>query len=135
MGAWTKGGRAALVVGSLVLLGCVVLGCGGTNGNLGGWGRPGSLLVGQALPLSRPDNPTTGFTWHINWTPQTAMRLALDQYVPNATPPGSVGGGGTHFWRLEALQPGDVTVTLQHGQWWGGGTVEPPETIVVHISE
>jgi inhibitor of cysteine peptidase len=100
-----------------------------TESDLGGGVE---LAVGERLLLTLPDNPTTGFEWRYDWQPFDYLALLEDSYRPDQ--PVSVGSGGTRELLLEALQAGEVTVTLQYLRPWEGGDEEQPQTLKVTVT-
>ncbi len=90
------------------------------------------LQTGQELQLALAENPTTGYQWTITWAPAEALRQTRDEYV--AAPAGArVGSGGTHFFTLVAMAPGEVWVAIRYARPWAGGESELPRSLHVHI--
>ena len=79
-------------------------------------GQTVELSTGQVMELRLPENPTTGFRWHVTSPGGPACRIVSDTYEPpNLAPPGA---GGAHVWRVEAVQPGLCNLTLRYSRSW-----------------
>jgi inhibitor of cysteine peptidase len=78
------------------------------------------LAVGQEIEISLPENPTTGFRWHLGSSGEPACALLDDSFEPpsGASGGGSPGQGGRHHWRLEAMQPAQGRVEIMSRRPW-----------------
>lgn len=95
------------------------------------YGTTQTIGVGDLAVLALPANPSTGYGWHRNWTPRTALKLTKTHYAPNE--PQLDGSGGTQYYEFKATRTGTVVVTVQYGQWWAGGQTEKPQTLTLNI--
>jgi inhibitor of cysteine peptidase len=134
--------RATLALLAVCL--CVAVlalaGCGGSDSTThpagdvtmrpADFGTGATLTVGQTMEILLDANPTTGYTWHCTWTPESGLSL-IDSYVP--TVPILEGSGGTQHFVISATQVGQYTVTVQYGRWWVGGERENPQTFIVTV--
>jgi len=79
-------------------------------------GQTVELSTGQVMELRLPENPTTGFRWHVTSPGGPACRIIFDTYQsPDRAIPGA---GGAHVWRVEAVQPGLCNLTLRYSRSW-----------------
>jgi inhibitor of cysteine peptidase len=78
------------------------------------------LKTGETLMISLDSNPSTGYSWEIQETDETLLKLKGDpefvQPPDNGTP--IVGAGGTQVFRFEALKAGTTTLTLVYHRPW-----------------
>lgn len=76
--------------------------------------------AGEPFEIALPENPTTGYLWHV------AERGALEDAAAPAFESGgsAVGAGGTRTFRLTAPQPGRSTVALTLQRPGGGPPVQ-----------
>lgn len=80
-----------------------------------------ALKVGDTLQVSLGSNPSTGFTW----VPQMQITNAAvlvqtghEALAPSATRPGAA---ASEVWALQAMAPGNTTVSTTYGRPWPGG--------------
>ncbi|MFD2644650.1 protease inhibitor I42 family protein [Pseudomonas japonica] len=79
---------------------------------------PVHLAVGQALTLSLPSNPSTGYRWLLQ-NPANAVLTPLGPEVySSADSDGTVGSAGQSTWRLRASQAGSGHLLLVYQQPW-----------------
>ena len=79
-------------------------------------GQTVELSTGQVMELRLPENPTTGFRWHVTSPGGPACRIVFDTYQsPDRAIPGA---GGAHVWRVEAAQAGLCNLTLRYSRSW-----------------
>jgi inhibitor of cysteine peptidase len=75
------------------------------------------LAVGQVIEISLPENPTTGFRWHLSSSGEPACALLDDSFEP-PTGGASPGQGGRHHWRLQAMHPAQGRVEIASRRPW-----------------
>lgn len=88
---------------------------------------PTRLQVGQALTLTLPSNPSTGYRWKVK-EPAAAVLRSLSPEVYSA--PGDedvVGSAGVSTWRYQASSTGDAQLMLVYQQPWAED-VDPVQT-------
>ena len=80
-----------------------------------------ALKVGDTLQVSLGSNPSTGFTW----VPQMQITNAAvlvqtghEALAPSATRPGAA---ASEVWALQAMAPGNTTVSTTYGRPWPSG--------------
>lgn len=71
--------------------------------------------IGETIEIRLPENPTTGFRWHLTADGSPACSLIHDDFSAPAGPPGR---GGVHTWRFEALRAGECDIELRHRRRW-----------------
>jgi inhibitor of cysteine peptidase len=82
-------------------------------------GKRARVPVGQFVLVRLPGNPTTGYGWRAAALGGQSVRLLMEpQYVPATAKPGMVGGGGTFFFKFQAIQPGTTTIRLVYVRSW-----------------
>jgi inhibitor of cysteine peptidase len=74
------------------------------------------LAVGDTIELRLAENPTTGFRWQLIDNEGSVCTVASDSFE---IPPGAPGGGGQHSWIIQADQPGECVIELQHRRRFG----------------
>jgi len=89
-------------------------------------GGSANVTAGEPFRVELPENPTTGFTWHLQDTPTT--RLLSDTSATSGT---EFGRGGMRQWTLEATQAGSATLTMELRR---GGQVQPSDTFQVTVN-
>ncbi len=85
---------------------------------------PIRLQVGQALTLTLPSNPSTGYRWRVENPAANVLRnLGPEVYsAPEAEE--VVGSAGISTWRYQASSAGDAQLVLVYQQPWAADT--PP---------
>lgn len=88
---------------------------------------PIHLQVGQALTLSLPSNPSTGYRWRVqNAAPQILRSLGPEVYsAPQEAD--VVGGEGLSTWHFQAEAVGQGQLLLVYQQPWAS-EVQPVQT-------
>ncbi len=81
------------------------------------FGTSVGLVVGQELRVSLRANETTAYRWRCTLEPTEGLKLIEERYDADPNPKHAAGTGGTQVYRLRAVQPGTVTVTLEHAPW------------------
>ncbi|MDH0303944.1 MULTISPECIES: protease inhibitor I42 family protein [unclassified Pseudomonas] len=88
---------------------------------------PARLQVGQALTLTLPSNPTTGYRWLLqNPAPEILRSLGPEVYS-SPEEAGIVGSGGLSSWRFQAKAAGEGHLILVYQQPWAP-EVRPVQT-------
>lgn len=80
-----------------------------------------ALKVGDTLQVSLGSNPSTGFTWAPQMQITDAAVLVQtghEALAPSATRPGAA---ASDVWALQAMAPGNTTVSTTYGRPWPGG--------------
>jgi inhibitor of cysteine peptidase len=78
-------------------------------------GQEIELQAGQELEIRLPENPTTGFRWHLGSRGDPTCRLLDDFYEADSDRPGS---GGSHYWRFQAAQTGFGAIVFVYKRSW-----------------
>jgi inhibitor of cysteine peptidase len=87
-------------------------------------GREVVALVGDALVVQLPENPTTGFRWALASFSSNTLELARDEFQTAAE--AGVGGGGLRMLRFVARRAGKVRIELKLARAWESG---PPKAV------
>ncbi|MEA1870892.1 MAG: protease inhibitor I42 family protein, partial [Candidatus Bipolaricaulota bacterium] len=97
-------------------------------------GQTIALREGDLLLIALPGNPTTGYEWEQTNSEEESILSPLEglDYQPQSAPAGTVGSGGTFFFRFKADSAGESDLTFTYRRPWeeGPGT----ETITFHVT-
>jgi inhibitor of cysteine peptidase len=80
-------------------------------------GREFVLARSEVFNISLPENPTTGFRWHLNPDPKCV--LVEDRFDPGGSAPGC---GGTRFWRFQVTETGCAELEFVCRRSWEQST-------------
>ncbi|HEY5522658.1 MAG TPA: protease inhibitor I42 family protein [Desulfuromonadaceae bacterium] len=72
------------------------------------WGS--AEASGGYVFISLAENPTTGYQWVLEPGAEGVLSQESDEYMPDESPEGPVGAGGTRAWRFAAAAAGEVTL-------------------------
>ncbi|HEX7967188.1 MAG TPA: protease inhibitor I42 family protein [Stellaceae bacterium] len=75
------------------------------------------LAVGETVEVRLPENPSTGFRWHVIADGKPACALVGDAFAAPSGPPGR---GGEHSWTFGAVHPGQCDIELRYRRRWEG---------------
>jgi inhibitor of cysteine peptidase len=81
----------------------------------------GSLLSvnkGDAVNVSLPETPTTGYRWAIDSVDGAVLQLQNSTFA--LTPGVGIGGGGTRTMTFQAVRPGSTNLSLKLWRDWIG---------------
>ena len=81
-------------------------------------GFDGQLIempLGETLELRLPENPVTGFRWHLQSSGEPILTLVADSFEPGDGTPGQ---GGIHWWRFQSVKTGTASVQLYYRRRW-----------------
>ncbi|MFJ3075615.1 MULTISPECIES: protease inhibitor I42 family protein [Pseudomonas] len=88
---------------------------------------PKRLQVGQALTLTLPSNPTTGYRWLVQNPASNVLRSLGPEVYSAPEDAGIVGSSGISSWRFEARAAGEGHLVLVYQQPWAP-EVRPVQT-------
>lgn len=83
--------------------------------------RSTTLAVGDFLQVSLASNPSTGFTWDeklLISDPKALAQTGHEAIAPRESRPGAA---GSEVWMVQAMAPGNSTVSTSYGRPWEGG--------------
>lgn len=83
--------------------------------------RSTTLAVGDFLQVSLGSNPSTGFAWAEKLLISDPKVLAQTGHEVIAPKQGQPGAAGSEVWMLQAMAPGNTTVSTTYGRPWPGG--------------
>lgn len=95
-----------------------------------------SLAVGggDAIAITLPENPTTGFEWAIDQTDSKIIELR-DAVFSLLSEPG-IGSGGVRTFRFQAKIPGTVQLRLKKWRsWQGDSSIEERFEVTILVRE
>jgi inhibitor of cysteine peptidase len=142
--------RSACVL--LILLGALLLGGWGCAGSERSYATNGSkttvvtvtqtdqgksvrVVVGERLEVALPENPTTGFQWSLEPSPDGILQLESSTYVP-AGPTAKPGGGGTRVFRFSSQKRGTATPQFKLWRaWQGEASVRQHFSVTIQVEE
>ena len=78
-------------------------------------GQAIEMLLGDTLELRLPENPVTGFRWHLQTGGDPVLALVGDSFGPGDGTPGQ---GGIHWWRFQVVQTGAAVLELSYRRKW-----------------
>lgn len=83
--------------------------------------RSTTLAVGDFLQISLGSNATTGFQWAEKLLISDPKVVAQTGHEVIAAKDGKPGASGNEVWMLQAMAPGNTTVSTTYGRPWPGG--------------
>lgn len=83
--------------------------------------RSTTLAVGDFLQVSLGSNPSTGFKWAEKLLISDPKVVAQTGHEVIASKQGQPGAAGSEVWMLQAMAPGNSTVSTTYGRPWPGG--------------
>ncbi|MEW6142451.1 MAG: protease inhibitor I42 family protein [Chloroflexota bacterium] len=86
---------------------------------------PITASVGKPFVIALASNPTTGFSWQLNYDTMI-LTLTNKDYVQDPGAAGRVGAGGTEKFTFQGVKTGTTKVTLTYQRPWE--SVPPTET-------
>ncbi|RPH60193.1 MAG: hypothetical protein EHM81_06725 [Chloroflexi bacterium] len=104
-----------------LLLAALLAACGKKEMSVGRAENGGTveLKTGETLMVSLDSNITTGYSWEIQETDETLLKLKGDpEYIEPKSDPQLAGAGGRQVFRFEALKAGQTTLTLVYRRPW-----------------
>lgn len=96
-------------------------------------GREIELGRDQALVIALEANPSTGYRWEVAEIDPPILKLADDEYQPNAEGAMGVGSAGTQRVTFEPVDLGQTQVTLAYRRPWETA-VEAANTFAVEVT-
>ena len=88
---------------------------------------PQQLQIGQALTLTLPSNPSTGYRWLMHNPAQEVLHSLGPEVYNTPEEAGIVGSAGTSTWRFLAKASGEGHLILVYQQPWAP-EVRPVQT-------
>lgn len=122
---------AALLVAVLII--CLLSGCVGVETYTDS-GQTIDIGVGQQFVIALGSNPTTGYGWQESYD-ETMLELVGGEptYEAEETDEDIVGAGGVEYFRFQALEKGETTITLVYRQPWEGGGIGETKVFTINI--
>ena len=83
--------------------------------------RSTTMAVGDFLQVSLASNPSTGFQWAeklLISDPKVVAQTGHEVIAPKENRPGAA---GNEVWMVQAMAPGNTTVSTTYGRPWPGG--------------
>lgn len=87
--------------------------------------------AGEPFVIALTSNPTTGFSWQLNYD-STMLTLAGKDYVQDPSASGRVGAGGTEKFTFQGVEAGTTKVTLTYQRPWE--SAPPAQTKVFNVT-
>lgn len=79
-------------------------------------GRDVSESVGNRFGIVLPENPTTGYSWNMTFSP--GLVLVRDDFIPSHASENIAGRGGIRSFIFEARETGDQLVHAEYRRPW-----------------
>lgn len=92
---------------------------------------PISSSLGEPFIIALPSNPTTGFSWQMDYD-RTILTLTGKDYVQDPSAGGRVGAGGTEKFTFQGVRTGNTKITLKYQRPWE--SIPPAETRVFNVT-
>jgi len=92
-------------------------------------GREVALAVGEAIEISLPENPGTGYRWSVRSGGDPILGLESERFERQGSMPGR---GGVHHWTFTALAAGSATIVLIYTRPWEKD-VPPARTFTLKV--
>lgn len=89
------------------------------------------IPVGESLELHLPENPTTGYSWHLQGNENSALQVQETTFQRSSE---RLGAGGLRTWRLQATRAGTVELELAYRRPWEDRPVDTFR-ITVHVED
>ncbi|PYX31158.1 MAG: hypothetical protein DMG77_07725 [Acidobacteria bacterium] len=87
------------------------------------------VAAGEEFELSLPETRTAGYRWTLKSGGDPACALLNES---SQSPPGQVGGSGTHSWRFRASTPGVCSIALEYKRSWEDSS-QPARTYTLKL--
>ena len=107
----------------LILMACLVVGCGGGVQTYVDSDEVVSIGVNEEFVIALDSNPTTGYNW-MEVHDGVVLSLVEERYDPDEKAPGLVGAGGTQYFRFKALKAGKTEITVTYKRSWEAESAE-----------
>jgi inhibitor of cysteine peptidase len=89
------------------------------------------IRVGESLELQLPENPTTGYRWHLLGNENDVLQMRETTFQRSGD---NLGAGGLRTWRLQAARVGTVVLDLAYRRPWEDRPVDTFR-ITVHVED
>ena len=87
------------------------------------------MLLGDTLEIRLPENPMTGFRWHLKASGGPVFALVEDSFEPVGVTPGQ---GGIHWWRFQVVDTGAAILELSYKRKWEHSR-QPAQTFKLQV--
>jgi len=85
--------------------------------------------AGDEFIVALPANPTTGYSWEFQ-SASSKVYLVEKTYTPDDAGNTAVGGGGTEYFRLRALDTDETELWFYYSRPWDS---VPADTLVINL--
>ena len=75
-----------------------------------------TVKVGESFTIELPGNPTTGYTWEVEFCEDSPLLLEAQEFLQKN--PGAVGSGGIFLWNFRATSLGSSALHLTYRRPW-----------------
>jgi inhibitor of cysteine peptidase len=79
------------------------------------------VAPGESFEIQLPENPTTGYRWHIRSPGEPVLEVQDDSFQASAIVPGA---GGVRCWRFRAAQEGTADLEMDYKRSWEKGRAD-----------
>jgi inhibitor of cysteine peptidase len=73
------------------------------------------MPVGETLRVQLPENPTTGYRWHLQTGVTPMLRLVQDSFEASGS---ALGGTGLRCWSFAADHAGSIELRMELRRSW-----------------
>jgi inhibitor of cysteine peptidase len=93
-----------------------------------------SVALDSEIQLRLPGNPTTGYSWQLDITP--GIVILNESYIPDDKSGTLAGSGGTYWWTMRAVQPGNQVISGIYARPWESNRTNPVTfTLTLDVGE
>jgi inhibitor of cysteine peptidase len=85
---------------------------------------------GEAFEIHLPENPTTGYRWHLRSSGSPVLDVQDDSFEASGA---LCGGGGVRSWRFLPVQEGAKNLEMEYRRSWEKQAAET-FTVTVRVS-
>jgi len=89
-----------------------------------------TLDIGESIELRLPENPTTGYRWHLADWDTSILEMTHDEY--DQADSSRAGARGEHHWEFAGRRKGEVSLELSQRRSWGSAA--PSATFTMQVS-
>lgn len=89
------------------------------------------LRVDEEFQIVLPENPTTGYRWHIPDRVPPIVVL-LEHHFERSS--GLLGAGGTHEWKFRAVKPGTGVIEMFYARSFEKGKIAQQFRLQIRIT-
>jgi len=118
--------RFGILLAGILLVALTLAACNPSVPSYSDDSRPINTGVGQEFAIELASNPTTGYSWGVDFDSKILSQVSKD--YSSSAPPGMVGAGGSDKFVFKALAAGTTDLKFKYYRSFEPSTVPPIET-------